>query len=439
MVLLAVASLHDRMSWGFEAQRMICSGVPLNEPYLQLCLYNLEKVEKTKLKEGELPVSESFYLMGTADPTGVLNNDEVCVILDSGPISGKVLVCRNPGMHFGDIHVMEAIHVKEIEDFDGNAKYGIFFSTKGQKSAAYEMAAGDFNGDLYWISRNPELLKHFKANDPWRLVYSVPDAEKRNPQKSSNLGLELFQLFLEARRPSYSMGIAADNWLTYMDRLLTLGDDLAFEKVFLKRKMIKLIDIYYDALDALKNGKKVDVPGDLRTEMFPHHMGKAPDISYRSSSILGKIYDTVQEFHDEAPPRRQELWKLPCFDILISEIHVSKWKANYESYRREMTADDVRDECKSDAADDVIKKYKQMLYEAPDMEESAKDTQVIYEEAVAIYHVTYDYASIYGVEKCGFAWKVAGSALCNLCAWKSAARNEKPVMILPSILRGLLN
>ncbi|KAH6827518.1 hypothetical protein C2S53_007863 [Perilla frutescens var. hirtella] len=437
---LRVASLHDGLYWGFEAQRMICSGVPLNEPYLQHCLYNVEKGEKTKLKEGKLPVSESFYLMGTADPTGVLNNDEVCVILDSGQISGKVLVYRNPGMHFGDIHVMEAIYVKELEDFVGNAKYGVFFSTKGQKSAAYEMATGDFDGDLYWISRNPELLKHFKANEPWRRVYSVPGAEKRNPQKSSNLELELFQLFLEARRPSYSMGIAADSWLAYMDRLLSLGDDRAIEKDSLKRKMIKLIDIYYDALDAPKSGKKVDVPNDLRAEMFPHHMGKAPDISYRSSSILGKIYDSVLEFHDEAPPRRQEIWKLPCFDVSISEKHVTKWKTNYDCYRREMREVlNSSDESKSDAADDVIKKYKQMLYEAPDMEESAKDTQVIYEEAVAIYHVTYNYASMYGVEKCGFAWKVAGSALCSLCAWKSAALNEKPVTILPSVLRSLLN
>ncbi|KAH6827519.1 hypothetical protein C2S53_007864 [Perilla frutescens var. hirtella] len=437
---LRVASLHDGLYWGFEAQRMICSGVPLNEPYLQHCLYNLEKGEKTKLKEGKLPVNESFYLMGTADPTGVLNNDEVCVILDSGQISGKVLVYRNPGMHFGDIHVMEAVYVKELEDFVGNAKYGIFFSTKGQKSAAYEMATGDFDGDLYWISRNPELLKHFKANDPWRRVYSVPDAEKRNPQTSSNLELELFQLFLEARKPSYSMGIAADSWLAYMDRLLSLGDDRAIEKNSLNQKMVKLIDIYYDALDAPKSGKKVDVPGDLIPEMFPHHMGKKPEMSYRSLSILGKIYDTVLEFHDEAPPRRQELRKLPCFDVSISEEHVTKWKRNYDRYRREMTdALKSSDESKSDAADDVVKKYKKLLYEAPDMEESAKDTQVIYEEALAIYHVTYDYASIYGVEKCGFAWKVAGSALCNLCAWKSAARNEKPVTIMPSVLRSLLN
>lgn len=60
---------------------MILCGIPLDEPYLQHCLWNLEKSEKSKLKAGKLPISETFYLMGTADPTGILNYDEVCVIL----------------------------------------------------------------------------------------------------------------------------------------------------------------------------------------------------------------------------------------------------------------------------------------------------------------------------------------------------------------------
>lgn len=81
MCLYTVASNHDGRDDGFMAQRMVSSGIPLNEPYLQLCLSRLVKDNKSKLKTGRIPIRESFYLMGTADPTGVLNNDEVCVIL----------------------------------------------------------------------------------------------------------------------------------------------------------------------------------------------------------------------------------------------------------------------------------------------------------------------------------------------------------------------
>ena len=42
-----------------------------------------------------------------------------------------------------------------------------------------------------------------------------------------------------------------------MDRLLTLRDDCSDEKECLKRKMLELTDIYYDALDAPKSGMKV--------------------------------------------------------------------------------------------------------------------------------------------------------------------------------------
>ena len=77
---------------------------------------------------------------------------------DSGRVSGKVLVYRNPGLHFGDVHVLKATYVVELESFVGNAKYGIFFPCKGPRSIADEIGTGDFDGDLYWVSRNPQVV-----------------------------------------------------------------------------------------------------------------------------------------------------------------------------------------------------------------------------------------------------------------------------------------
>lgn len=54
------------------------------------------------------------------------------------------------------------------------------------------------------------------------------------------------------------MGQAADSWLAIMDRLLTLGDESAAEKAVMKRNICRLIDVYYEALDApKKSGRKV--------------------------------------------------------------------------------------------------------------------------------------------------------------------------------------
>lgn len=76
---------------------------------------------------------------------------------ENGQISGKVLVYRNPGIHFGDVHVLKARYVEELESVVGNAKYAIFFSTKGPRSIADEIAGGDYDGDMYWVSKNSEV------------------------------------------------------------------------------------------------------------------------------------------------------------------------------------------------------------------------------------------------------------------------------------------
>lgn len=53
------------------------------------------------------------------------------------------------------------------------------------------------------------------------------------------------------------MGVAADSWTAFMDRLLILGDGCADETNHMKEVMHELVDKYYDALDAPKSGKKV--------------------------------------------------------------------------------------------------------------------------------------------------------------------------------------
>lgn len=78
----------------------------------------------------------------------------------------------------------------------------------------------------------------------------------------------------------------------------------------------------------------------------------------------------------------------------------------------------------------------QLLYEAEDFHESRKDVEELYNEALAIYHVSYNLAiSRDDVGKCSFAWKVAGAALCNLHA---STQKEIPIRILPSLLRDII-
>ncbi|KAK9055021.1 hypothetical protein SSX86_026100 [Deinandra increscens subsp. villosa] len=389
--------------------------IPLNEPFFQQRLSILAKEDRKGLGEGKIPLTESFYLIGTTDPTETLNSDEVCIILENGQISGKVLVYRNPGVHFGDIHVLNARYVKELEEYIGNAKFGIFFSTKGRRSIADEIAGGDFDGDLYWVSRNPQLLNHFKPSEPWTQIYSTPNASSKRPSdlSSEELESELFRLLFSTKTHSSAAGTAADSWSVLMDKYLTLQDDDGDdgEKNSIKKKMLHLIDLYYDALDAPRTGKKVVIPNNLKATNFPHYMDRKP--KYHSTSILGIIYDEFQKCKNEKLPV-QEIWKLPYFDTNIPDSCMNMWKARYQTYKQEMRDALIHnDQSQNNAANSVITKYKQMLYEASDYKESTRNIEDVHYEALAIYHVAYDYAkSRNDVAKCGFAWKVAGSALC---------------------------
>lgn len=67
------------------------------------------------------------------------------------------------------------------------------------------------------------------------------------------------------------------------------------------------------------------------------------------------------------------------------------------------------------------------------MEESTKNICDIFNEALAIYNVTYDFAiQEKSVNKCSFAWRVAGSALSRLYSIK---QSQRALTCNPSVMR----
>lgn len=61
--------------------RMLYSKIPLHEPYLKYRLAAIIGEENKGLQEGKIPINDTYYLMGTSDPTGTLGPNQVCVIL----------------------------------------------------------------------------------------------------------------------------------------------------------------------------------------------------------------------------------------------------------------------------------------------------------------------------------------------------------------------
>jgi RNA-dependent RNA polymerase len=74
-----------------------------------------------------------------------------------------------------------------------------------------------------------------------------------------------------------------------------------------------------------------------------------------------------------------------------------------------------------------------MLYHAEKFDESPRNRNEVFSEACAIYQIVYQYAMRRDkVSMCGFAWKVAGHALCELHLIK---RGGETVRCSQSVLR----
>ncbi|XP_039690970.1 probable RNA-dependent RNA polymerase 5 isoform X2 [Medicago truncatula] len=435
------ASVNHAEMDEYNAAGMLLCGIPLDEPFMRYHLSILAKTEKNRLRAGKLYLEDCFYVMGTVDPTEshCLKPNQVCIIHENGQITGDVLVYRNPGLHFGDIHKMQATYVEELESYVGHGKYAIFFPCVGPRSIADEIAGGDFDGDMYWISKNPQLLQYFKSSKPW--IESPPCNSARSfcVKKPSELSAEeleeaLFRLYLETRfQPSSAIGMAADGWMALMDRLLILPNDRSIEKEQVKENIYKLIDLYYEALDApKKGGGKMKIPSNLNVEMFPHYMER--NISFTSTSILGSIYDEVCRWQT-TDMSGIVISKLPCFDVEIPMDRIEYWGKLHKQYRLDMSSA-LRDTSKksNEEAAEVIKIYKQKFDAVANFEDHSKNISEIYNEALAVYNVTYDHAikSNNDVAKCAFAWKVAGSVLIRFYAEK---HHLKTLPCNPFVLR----
>ncbi|KAJ3702280.1 hypothetical protein LUZ61_005985 [Rhynchospora tenuis] len=399
--------------------RMLFGKIPLDEPYLQYRLAAMKGERYKDLQEGKIPISNTYFLRGTADPTGTLGPNQVCVILDKGQLSGDVLVYKYPGLHTADICKLQAICLPEWEEIVGSSKYGIFFPTVGP----YSLADNNFGGEMYWVSQNSELLKKFSPSSPW------PKPEEDMSKKDEVQSWPFGELIKNEFEPCYAIGTAADCWLACMDRVLTcnlLGEE---ERKTIETKMEQLVNIYYNALDAAKTGKKVQVPNYLLLDQYPHFMDQNPkEKTYHSTSLLGEIYDKVESSKSEKL-ELIEIRPLPFFTEGVLRSCEDKWEYHYNNYLREMSqvlicvygnssneSDADLKDISNKACQEVIDKYKEILYgEGKKLCRSMRPLNEIYEEARAIYKLAYDKACRSGmVSDCSFAWQVAGEALSQM-------------------------
>eukprot|EP01041_Mallomonas_annulata_P003187 gene3187-6288_t len=175
-------NVNDMATDGLE---FLLSGHELTEPKLEYLIRYLQCDALKKLQRCNMRLKQSSYLVGVADPFDVLEEGEVCISLPSDDlqpqqqqpqqhmsssrsyiVSGPVAVTRNPMHHPGDIRVLNAVENAELSHYLQQTNGGvIFFSTKGRRSSADEMSGGDFDGDLYLVIYNQDVVQHVRRDE----------------------------------------------------------------------------------------------------------------------------------------------------------------------------------------------------------------------------------------------------------------------------------
>lgn len=134
------------------------------------------------------------------DPTGLLEEDEVCMNFSkpvTDPRTGmtefsldkmNVLVARNPAYLASDMQKRKAVYIHELRHY----RNVIIFSTKGSQPLASMLSGGDYDGDTCWVCWDPTFVEPFEnAHLP-----SMPSEEQCGMVQESR---PLSDIFTEAR------------------------------------------------------------------------------------------------------------------------------------------------------------------------------------------------------------------------------------------------
>lgn len=181
----------EDLSWDAGLPRSMSSRIgcllqsgfyPANEPFLAGLLCRFIKTKQTEMEEKlKIPLGKATNLYGVADPLGVLAPGEVHVefsepFLDEATGTTfralnnlDLLVSRQPACRRSDIQRVRAVKKPELSHLVDV----VVFPSRGEYPMAGKLQGGDYDGDIFWLSWDPALVKPFK-NAPAPLISPEP-------------------------------------------------------------------------------------------------------------------------------------------------------------------------------------------------------------------------------------------------------------------------
>ncbi|KAL3930667.1 MAG: hypothetical protein SGPRY_001441, partial [Prymnesium sp.] len=363
-------SAGDLLLAGFDQRK---------EPFLTDQLAKLEMDELRSLRGARVCLKLSHTLVGVADPTGSLPEGSVCAVVQGAAIGqsmvpklhahahtlsivggtsdgSTVLLYRSPGCTTGDVRavtnnctpqlrqsaVVRASFVRQVLDgLPSSRCNALFFSTRGKRSVADELAGGDLD--------DPTLVGNICTTQPWR-------AEDRKTPLPPQKARSPVEHFLELRFNScVTVGWCANQLLALAD-VHGLDHPQALE---LAKRLCAVHapplscpgTAYYHALDGeptqISRGKHKRLYSTWPDWMEPRANRNRELKFVRTKSIVSDLWHApLGGSRNAAAPRTEDkLYVDPALNLSLHadecmredfEKHVRKWKKLRKEYGRKM-------------------------------------------------------------------------------------------------------
>ncbi|KAK2757339.1 hypothetical protein FQN54_004853 [Arachnomyces sp. PD_36] len=195
-------------------------------------------------------------------------------------IEGLCILARNPSLHPGDIRVVKAVNVPELQ----HLKDVVVLPQTGDRDISSMCSGGDLDGDDYLVIWDQDLVPGPENWFRTPMDYSAPKAPVLNRPVTVNDITSFFVTYMKNDR----LPQIAHAHLAFADYLEDGVDD---------PKCMKLSALHSAAVDYNKSGIPAVMGRELQPRKWPHFMEKRfkpKEAIYTSRKILGQLYDIVE-------------------------------------------------------------------------------------------------------------------------------------------------
>ncbi|XP_074556672.1 LOW QUALITY PROTEIN: putative RNA-dependent RNA polymerase 1 [Curcuma longa] len=289
--LEAVQLMHPGETANMLKELLLCGYKPDAEPFVSMLLQAFRASRLLQLRtKARIFVPKGRAMIGCLDESGSLKYGQVFVQVSclgnskfhnnqrehpAVVLEGKIIVAKNPCLHPGDVRILEAVDVPHLHHMVDC----VVFPQKGKRPHPNECSGSDLDGDVYFVSWDPELI-------PARMAKPMEYAPAPKMELDHDVTIEEVMVYFTNYIVNDSLGIIANAHTVFADKSKLKAEC---------HECLKLAKLFSIAVDFPKTGVPAEIPPDLQVKEYPDFMEKQDKVTYESKGIIGKLYRAIKD------------------------------------------------------------------------------------------------------------------------------------------------